>query len=170
MMAVITVVLPVPGGPWITAISGVFKAMRIASSCTLVGGLRKTLSRTKGVNAAIFLGSTGRGGRPFSSMIMPRYGIPPVPCRTFSRASSRRSIWVSSPPSESTTNRPDCWVGACCKVMPCSVTSSTFKVAPCSTTCSASGSRRSRCCCSRLATSARYASQSMFGSSRYTGS
>jgi hypothetical protein len=60
-MAAMTVVLPVPGGPWMRAMSGVFRATWIALSCFSVGGFLKTLFRTKAVSGLIRLWRAKRG-------------------------------------------------------------------------------------------------------------
>ena len=91
-IAAITVVFPVPGGPWITAMSGVLSATSIARSCMAVGGFLKTFSRTNAVRGLILWGGRKEVISPFSSTRRPSCGFAARPSRIDFLAWRRRLI------------------------------------------------------------------------------
>ena len=107
-IAVITVVFPVPGGPWIIAISGVFRAIDIASFWVAVASCLNIFLATACVSAGIcFLRFHSIGNTPASSIkvsslppiICPRCGLAEIPFSILSRACLRRMICFLSPVS-----------------------------------------------------------------------
>ena len=89
-------VLPVPGGPWIRAMSGVFSATSIAFFWFAVGSWPKIFARTVGVSPSTRADLRRGSSRPPSSISSPKFGFADRPAWIRDRASIRRLIWETS--------------------------------------------------------------------------